>query len=213
MSEFEVVLMGFLILLRVIVIVSAVSAPIILLVKMKSSIVVRSKKKTVLYVFGFLFSLMFLYSAFANIEVPARVDVESIKGQKDVLLSMEYGRYEFDTEYIEGRIYVNELNGFELCKRTETNNKIYEIDDDVICSVSSVLCEKDGRLSHIFEPTISSGTILIGSNNKAIEIYYFYNYENIASFIWPITNPEIFYRPKIDVGDILQTYIPMDQSD
>ena len=110
--------MSVLILLRVVVMVSAVTAPIILLVKMKSSIVVRSKKEIVLYVFGFLFSLMFLYSVFANIEVPARVDVGSIKGHKDVLLSMEYGRYEFDTGYIEGRICVNELNGFELCKRT-----------------------------------------------------------------------------------------------
>lgn len=206
MSEAEIVLMRVFVLLRVVVMVLAVTAPIILLVKMKSSIVVRSKKEIVSYVFGFLFSLIFLYSVFANIEVPARVDVGSIKEHKADLLSMEYGHYEFDTGYIEGRIYVNELNGFEIYKQFETKNKIQEIDDGVICSVSSVLCEKDGRLSHIFEPTISSGTILIGSNNKAIEIYYFYNYENIASLIWPITNPEIFYRPKIDVGDILQTY-------
>lgn len=206
MSEFEVVLTRFLIPLRVVVMVSSVAAPIILLVKMKSSIVVRSKKETVLYVFGFLFSLMFLYSVFANIEVPARVDVESIKGYKDVLLSMDYGHYKFDTGYIEGRIYVNESNGFEHCKQTEEKNKIYGIDDGFICSVSSVLCEKDGRLSHMFEPTISSGTILIGSNKKSVEIYYFYNYENIASLIWPITNPELLYRPEIDVVDILNSY-------
>ena len=209
MSEFEVVFMWILVPFRFIVVVFSIILPVILVVKMKSSIILRKYKRVCSYVLCFLLSLGFIYLVFGNIDVPARVDVESINTNKDVLLSIDYGNYEFDTGYIAGNMYVRETNGYNIY---EQKMKTYDIDDNTICTVSSVSCAKDARLSHAFEPTISRGIILIENNEKVLEINYRYNGTNISSVIWPITNPEITYRPKIDIADILESYDKIDET-
>ena len=47
------------------------------------------------------------------------------------------------------------------------------------------------------------------ASKKVLEINYRYNGTNITSVIWPITNPEIIYRPKIDITDILENNISL----
>lgn len=209
MSTFEIILMWILVPFRFIVMLVSIITPIILLITLIYSIFKQRHKRVYLCMLGLLLSCGLVYLVFADVEVPARVNIESIETNKEVLLSLEYGNYEFDTGSVKGQLSVYEANEFESYEPTLDISKTYDIDQSTICAVSSVFCDKDDRLSHAFEPTISSGTILIESNKKIIEISYYYDYQNIAILLWPITNPEIVYRPQIDVGEILNTIEPI----
>ena len=152
-----------------------------------------------------MISAFFSYLIFFNIDVPARIDIESIKTNKEAIFSLKSGEYNFDTGYIVGEILVYGEDEFEHYEQTTETSKIYEIDDVTICAVSPVSCNKDARLSHLFEPTISTGTIIIECDEKLIEVLYYYNYTNVVDVVWFITNPEIIYRPRIDFADILES--------
>lgn len=207
MSTLEIVLMWILIPFRFIVMGVSIITPIILLVTLIYSIFKQRHKRVYLCMLCLLVSFGLIYLVFADIEVPARVNIESIETNKEVILSLEYGDYEFDTGCVKGQLSVYEAKEFESYEPILEINKTYDIDESTICAVSSVFCDKDKRLSHAFEPTISSGTILIENNKKIIEISYYYDYQNIAILLWPITNPEIVYRPQIDVGEIVQSVV------
>lgn len=206
MSTSEIILTWVLIFFRFVFIIVSVVSPVILLSALIHSIFKQRHKRVYLCMFGILLSFAFIYLVFCDFTVPARVDITSIKNNKDTILSINSGEYEFDTGYIVGEMIVYDEKEFELYEPTTETSKVYDIDDTTICAISPVFCDKDDRVSHAFEPTISSGTILIENNKKLIEISYYYDYMNVVSLVWPITNPELLYRPEIDIVDILETY-------
>lgn len=205
MSWIENIFMIILFYLRFLVVFTSSLLPILLLIVMIRVIIIKSFKRVYIGALGLFLSCGLLYLVFAEIEIPARVDMESIKTSKEELLSLSYGDYEFDAEYIQGYVCVYEAEEFESYNLTSEAQKTYDIDSNTICKISSVFCEKDERLSQGFSPTTSSGSILIKCDTKVVEIFYFYDYRSISLVFAPITNPEIIYRQKIDVHDILNS--------
>ena len=208
---FEIVFMWIMILLRVLTMITAVFLPFITLVCLIISIVERQRSKYVLLrLFGLIMSVVLVFLVFFGVEVPARIDKKSIKEHKSEISSLEPGNYEFDTGYIEGGLAVynkedyKEREESEIYKELETYKK-YRIDDETTCIISPVFCGKDERFSHIFEPTIAGGILVIRDSKKIVEVSYYYNDYNLFTCLWFITNPEVFYRPKIDFGDILNS--------
>lgn len=204
LNRFAIVL-GF---FRFVVVALAVVMPVVLLVIAVKSVNKRKKKSAFVCVVSLVVSFVFAYIVFADIKVPARVDIESIKTYHETLLSTESGYYEFDTGYIDGSMRVSDLNDdYTPVLDYATDYKKYkshEIDEYTKCYISPVICDKDDRLSHLWEPLGSYGTIVIESKDKLIEIKYNYINSGVADILWPISNPQIFYRPQIDVGDIVK---------
>ncbi|MBO5066279.1 MAG: hypothetical protein J6D06_09225 [Clostridia bacterium] len=204
-SMFEIAL-GF---FRFIVVILAIVMPMVLLVLMAKSINKRKKKSVFICVISLVLSIVFAYIVFTDIKLPARVDIESIKTYHETLLSTESGYYEFDTGYIDGSMRVSDLNDdYTPVLDYATDYKKYkshEIDEYTKCYISPVICYKDDRLSHLWEPLGSYGTIVIESKDKLIEIKYNYINSGVADILWPISNPQTFYRPEIDFGDLVTT--------
>lgn len=204
LNRFAIVL-GF---FRFVVVALAVVMPVVLLVIAVKSVNKRKKKNVCVCVIGLTLSLVFAYLVFADIKVPARVNVESIKTHQETLLSTESGYYEFDGKIINGSMRVSDLSGNSVPELDYAvdykKHKAYEIDESTMCYVTSVVCDKDDRISHLCEPLSSYGTIVIESEEKLIEIRYYYINSGVVDILWPISNPQTFYRPQIDVGDIVK---------
>lgn len=156
---------------------------------------------------GLLISIGLLYCVYADVYVPARVDIKSIEENYDELLLLEDGA-SFKTGYITGHLTVHSNDELMFYREQKANGKKHVINNEAVCYISPVHCIKDDRISHLLEPTQSVGSILIETSEKTFYIEYYYDGDSIFSLLWPITNPEIIYRHKIDLGDILEHSIP-----
>lgn len=209
--NFEETLACFVFYFRFIIIIAAVIIPILLLSLLIYSVFKQRYKRSRILIGGMLVSIVFVCLVFLDFRVPASIDIASLKQNKEEIISLKSGEYEFDAGYIFGYMYVYDEKEFALYEPTIEISEVYDVDDDTICSVSLVTCYKDERFSHAFFPMLSSGEILIENEKKIIEIYYCY--DNAMNPFCSITNPSLFYRQKIDFVDVLRTYTVRDQSD
>ncbi len=196
-SIFEIVLVVF----RFFIVQIAIIAPVFYIVAMIVFFVKHKAKKSMLCLLCHFLSLVFAFVVFSSVKVSANINIESIENNMDTLLSTSDGFYEFETGYIQGMVSIGNESYTEL----DDDFEKHIINDDTVVYVSSLHCNKDYRLSHLFQPESSNGIVLIKSEDKIIEVDYWYNDKNIASIIWPVTNPEIIYRREVDFADIIET--------
>ena len=206
MSTFEIVFMWIMIPLRVLAMITAIVLPFVVLVKLIQSIIRRRYKKVLVRSFGLIMSGVLVFLVFFGVDVPARIDKKSIKQHKSEISSLEPGYYKFNTGYIEGGLVVYNKEDYKYYEK-EVEFKEYRIDDETTCAVTSVYCEK----SDYFAPTLAAGMLVIQDSKKIVEVSYYYNDYNLFTCLWFITNPEVFYRPKIDFGDILDSCTETDK--
>ncbi len=201
------ILLPLLALTRPFFLVASIIAPIALLVSLFKALGQKKLKKAGLYFSGLLMSIGLLYCVYADVSVPARVNLKSIEDHYDELLLLEDGAT-FKTGYITGNLIVHSNDELLFYREQKSNGEKHVINDEAVCYISPVYCLKDDRISHLFEPTQSLGDILIETPEKTFYIEYYYDGDSIFSLLWPITNPEIIYRHRIDLGDILEHSIP-----
>lgn len=186
---------------------ASIIAPIALLVALFKALGQKKLKKAGLNFLGLLISVGLLYCVYADVCVPARVDLKAIEENYDELLLLEDGA-SFKTGYITGHLTVHSNDELMFYREQKANGKKHVINNEAVCYISPVHCIKDDRISHLLEPTQSVGSILIETPEKTFYIEYYYDGDSIFSLLWPITNPEIIYRHRIDLGDILEHSIP-----
>lgn len=205
--KFTDILLPLLALARPFFLVASIIAPIALLVALFKALGQKKLKKAGLSFLCLLMSIGLLYCVYADVSVPARVNLKSIEDHYDELLLLEDGA-SFKTGYITGNLIVHSNDELMFYREQKANGKKHVINNEAVCYISPVHCIKDDRISHLLEPTQSVGSILIETPEKTFYIEYYYDGNSIFSLLWPITNPEIIYRHKIDLGDILEHSIP-----
>lgn len=207
MNSIDVLLFPLQFLARLFFLGASIIAPIVFLIFLISALHRERFKKAGINLLCLLLSIGLAYSVYADIEVPARVDLKAIEENYDKLLLLEDGA-SFNTGYITGHLTVHSNDELMFYREQKANGKKHVINDESVCYISPVHCIKDDRISHLLEPTQSVGSILIETPEKTFYIEYYYDGNSIFSLLWPITNPEIIYRHKIDLGDILEHSIP-----
>ncbi len=207
MNSIDVLLFPLQFLARLFFLGASIIVPIVFLIFLISALHRERFKKAGINLLCLLLSIGLAYSVYADIEVPARVDLKAIEENYDELLLLEDGA-SFNTGYITGNLIVHSNDELMFYREQKANGKKHVINNEAVCYISPVHCIKDDRISHLLEPTQSVGSILIETPEKTFYIEYYYDGNSIFSLLWPITNPEIIYRHKIDLGDILEHSIP-----
>lgn len=206
MSTSEIVMLQILCVLRCLFILALVVLPIIILVNLFSSIASKRRKGILISVLSLLLVGVLGYLALGSFVVKPRIDIDSFRENKEQFLSLDLGYYEFEAEHVRGQIQVYHNDGSEDVF-TDGIIKTYDLGNETNCSISWLRCPKDVRLSHLWQPESANGTILIQDDKKIIDIYYWYEDKNFATFFWFITNPEIIYKKEIVSQDISDNII------
>ena len=120
--KFTDILLPLLALARPFFLVASIIAPIALLVSLFKALGQKKLKKAGLYFSGLLMSIGLLYCVYADVSVPARVNLKSIEDHYDELLLLEDGA-SFKTEYITGNLIVHSNDELMFYREQKANGK------------------------------------------------------------------------------------------
>lgn len=206
MNSIDVLLFPLQFLARLFFLGASIIAPIVFLIFLISALHRERFKKAGINLLCLLLSIGLAYSVYADIEVPARVDIKSIEENYDKLLALdEYQR--FDTGYIYGDLFVYDSDDKDAMffREQKAIADKYVLNNGAVCYITPVRCVKDERISHLLAPMYSFGDIIIETPERTFHIDYYYESNTFFNLLWPITNPEVVYRHKIDIADIIET--------